>query len=80
MGIPETEEERALREKNLEDEQKKQDESLKSEFTKDMGIDVAIDQAEGIANIAIPLEEFQIFMKILKAIDKAVNQEQGIMR
>lgn len=62
------------------EEEKQNKESFKSEFAKDALIDVAVDEIEGVVNLTMPLEEFQILLKLFKAIDKSINQEKGLSR
>lgn len=45
------------------------------ELGKDISVDVVVDEALGMANIAIPIEGLDILLKIFKGIDMQINHE-----
>jgi hypothetical protein len=60
--------------KQLQQEEQQKENPIK-ELGKDISVDVVVDEALGMANIAIPIEGLDILLKIFKAIDMQINYE-----
>ena len=66
-------------------EEKEKDFSFKKELQDEMkenGVDLTIDQALGMANIAMPLDALGILLKVFKTLEKQLDNQlaQGMTR
>ncbi len=69
-------EERLRKEKSF---SSKVEEEIKDEML-EASIEASIDQATGLVNLTLPLDQFQLLMSIFKTIDRTLNNGQGMTR